>query len=324
MVIPPMGGCPQHVLRESEWSKVSSIVINEYSEYLQAEKGMSPSTCKSYLKAAQDCLALLRGRPEDFLLQADWDWPQLDKRALEIYFRHLQEGRGWKLSSVRQQASAIRSLFRFLLEKGHIERNPLKSYYPPGIAEPRTLPEGEEEAVRALFDQPATNLRSARLLAALELIYGCGLRPSMAYGMRGLKLRRAAGMAQIESGEETLEVPLSPSGMERLEAYQQRRATAVKGSRLKAFWVDDRGAPVSPARLSRAVKQAMEAAGLSGGGRVLRQLGAKHFRERGGDVRSLKQFLGAKRLGTLDVYGSADFNQVAAQFKRYHPRQEEQ
>ena len=307
---------------------MSSTVLNEYSEYLQAEKGMSPSTCRSYLKAAQGCLALLRARPVDFLLQSDWDWPELDKRALEMYFRHLREGRGWKLSSVRQQASAIRCLFHFLLEKGHIERNPLKSYYPPGVTEPRVLPEGEEEAVRSLFDQPAANLRSARLLAALEVIYGCGLRPSAAYGIRSLKLRRAAGMAQIESGEITLEVPLSPAGMERLEAYQQRRAMVFKGSRLKGsrlrpFWVDDRGGAVSHARLARAVKQAMEAAGLSGGGRILRQLGARHFRERGGDVRSLKRFLGAKRLGTLDVYGSPDFNDISAQFRRFHPRQQE-
>lgn len=312
---------------------MSSTVLNEYSEYLQAEKGMAPSTCSSYLKAAQGCLALLRERPGDFLLQSDWDWPQLDKRALEIYFRHLGEGRGWKLSSVRQQASAIRCLFRFLLDKGHIERNPLKSYYPPGVTEPRILPEGEEEAVRGLFDQPAANLRSARLLAALEMIYGCGLRPSTAYGIRALKLRRAAGMAQIDCGETTLEVPLSPAGMERLEAYQQRRSAALKesrltgsqpkGSRPQPFWVDDRGGAVSHARLARAVKRAMEAAGLSGGGRILRQLGARHFRERGGDVRSLKQFLGAKRLGTLDVYGGPDFNDISAQFRRFHPRQEE-
>ena len=302
---------------------MSKTVLNEYSEYLQAEKGMSEATCASYLKSARDCLALLRERPADFLLPADWDWTQLDKRALEMYFGHLQHGRGWKLSSVRQQASAIRSLFRFLLERGHIQRNPLKSYYPPGVREPRAMPEGEEEAVRALFDRPATNLRTTRLLAVLELIYGGGLRPSAAYGIRSLKLRRAGTMAQVIIGDKSLELPLSPAGQARLETYLQRRNRALKGRRLKPFWVDDRGGPVSPARLSRAVKQAMEGAKLAGGGRALRQLGARHFRARGGDVRSLKQFLGAKRLGDLDVYGGPDFRDVAAQFRRYHPRQEE-
>ena len=302
---------------------MSSTVLNEYSEYLQAERGMSAATCTSYLKAARDCLKLLRGRPADFMLAAEWDWPQLDKRSLEIYFRHLEQGRGWKLSSVRQQASAIKSLFRFLLERGHIQRNPLKSYYPPGVREPPAMPEGEEAAVRALFEQSSPSLISARLLASLELIYGGGLRPSTAYGIHSLKLGRGTGMARMAIAEHTLELPFSPAGLSRLEAYLERRATAVKGRRLKPFWVDGRGGPVGHARLARAVKQAMEGAGLAGGGRVLRQLGARHFRERGGDVRSLKQFLGARRLGTLDAYGPPDFRDIAAQFRRYHPRQEE-
>lgn len=314
----------QICLRESEWSKlVSKIVLNEYSEYLQAEKGMSEATRRSYLRAAQDCLTLLRGRPADFLLPGDWDWTQLDKRALEIYFRHLEEGRGWKLSSVRQRASAIRSLFRFLLERGHIRRNPLESFYPPGEREPRIMPEGEESAVRALFASPAKSLGAARLLASLELIYGGGLRPSAAYGVRSLKLRGATGMARIASGENTLDVPFSPAGAARLEAYLQMRDTLLKGRRPRPFWVDGRGGPVGAGKLARAVKQAMEGVGLDGGGRVLRQLGARHFRERGGDVRSLQQFLGAKRLGTLDVYGSPGFREIAAQFKRFHPRQAE-
>lgn len=306
---------------------MSSPVLNEYSDYLQAEKGMAEASRTSYLKAVRDCVALLRGRPEDFFLAPDWDWPRLDKRALEMYFRHLGEGRGWKLSSVRQQASALRSFFRFLLERGHIERNPLKSYYPPGPREVRGVPEGEEEAVRRLFGRPEDfipgTVAAARLPAVLELIYGAGLRPSAAYAVRGIRLDKAQGLAHIGGAAETLPAPLSPAGMARLEVYLALRAAAVKGNRLKPFWTDERGRPVGPARLARAVGRAMEGVGLSGGGRVLRQLGARHFRERGGDVRSLKRFLGAKRLGTLDRYGSPDFQDVAAQFRRFHPRGQE-
>jgi integrase/recombinase XerC len=298
-------------------------VLNEYSDYLQAEKGMAEASRTSYLKAVHDCVSLLRGRAGEFFLAPDWDWPQLDKRALEMYFLHLGEGRGWKLSSVRQQASALRSFFRFLLERGHIERNPLKSYYPPGPREVGSVPEGEEEAVRRLFEGSGGTLAATRLPAVLELIYGAGLRPSAVYAVSGIRLDKAQGLAHIAGAAETQQAPLSPAGMARLETYLALRATAVKGSRLKPFWTDERGRPVSPARLARAVGQAMESVGLAGAGRVLRQLGARHFRERGGDVRSLKRFLGAKRLGKLDRYGGPDFQDVAAQFRRFHPRGEE-
>ena len=301
---------------------MSSPVLNEYSTYLQAEKGMAETTRNSYLKAARDCTALIRQRPLDFFLSPGWDWPALDKRALEIYLKHLREGRGWKPTSVRHQASALRAFFAFLQSRGYIERNPLRSLHPPGREEAGPLPEGEERAVRELFAVPGETLEQARLLAVLELIYGGCLKPSLVYGLTGLRVLVRAGVARVTAGRESQEVPLSSAGLERLAVYLQQRARVVGKRRGAPFWVGRGGRALTAPRLARGVKQAMEAAGLAGGGRELRQLSARHFRERGADVRSLKQLLGAKHLGTLDRYGSPDFQTIAAQFRRYHPRRE--
>jgi site-specific recombinase XerD len=66
----------------------------------------------------------------------------------------------------------------------------------------------------------------------------------------------------------------------------------------------------------------MEAEGLTGGPSVLRLLAARHFSERGGDVRSVQQLLQARRLGQLDRFvPEPDLKTLTAQFRRAHPRQ---
>jgi len=298
-------------------------VFSEYSSYLQAEKGMAPATQRSYLRAATDCISLIERRPGDFFLPVNWHWEELDKRAIEIYLNHLRDARGWRPASIRHRVAALRAFFGFLQSRGHIRSNPIRALFPPDPAPLPPPPEGEEAAVRALFEQPGEGLAEARLLALLELIYGGGLRPSLVYAIEELSVRARGGTVRLRAGERAQELPLSEPGRARIAAYLALRKAAVGARRAAAVWVQARGRPLGPGALARAVRQAMEKVGLEGGGRVLRQLSARHFRERGGDVRSLKQFLGAKRLGILDRYGSPDFQAVSAEFRRLHPRQED-
>ncbi len=316
----PEGFCPYEIFEKASCKeyRLFRTVLSEYSTYLQAEKGIAESTRRGYAKAARDCFSLLAKRPEDFLLPPEWKWPDVDRRAIEIYLNHLRDGRGWQDSSLRQRASSLRAFFAFLQARGHIEANPIRSLHPPAPAREPAFPQGEEAAVRALFDRPPPGLKGARLLAVLELIYGGGLKPSQVYAIRSA--RPGSEEVRLTGGTGTIHLPLSRAGAARLGRYLEFRRAVVKNPRRAPLWVDDRGGPVSPARLAGAVKQAMEGAGLSGGGRELRQLSARHFRERGGDVRSLREFLGAKRLGNLDRYNSPGFQKMAAEFRRLHPR----
>jgi len=294
-------------------------IFSEYSTYLQVEKGLAAATRRGYLKAAQRLLETARRRPQGLLLPPDWDWHHLDRRALEIYLNTLRDTRGWKPASVSQQTTALRAFFHCLQVKGHVARNPLRDQGPRLPPRRPARPEGEVAAVRALFEPPPQTLAEARAQLAAELMYGGGLRPAQAYRVQALRLRRDAVRLRLGEAEE-LELLLSAEGLARARAYLATRR-AVVGRRSGApFWVDDRGRACSPARLGRAVRQAMERAGLPGGPATLRQLAARHFSEQGGDVRSVQRLLRAKRLGTLDRYRPMDFREVSEQFRRFHPR----
>ena len=300
-------------------------IITEYDAYLQGEKRIARTTREGYLSVVRSWYQAVAANPAGFLLPPDWEWPQVDKRALEIYIRHFREIRGWKDVSIRFQASALRGFFQFLRDRGHIDRNPVRSLMPPRVAVALKAPEGDEVAVRKLFARRAGTMGDARLLAVLELIYGGGLKPAHAYRVANITIRKEEGLALVElesgGGLESMEVPVSPAGRRRLTRYLAfREEIPTLPSQAAPFWIDSRGRALLPATLARHVAKAMEAVQLTGGGSALRQLAAKHFKARGGDIRSIKRFLGLKRLDALRRYEAPDYKEMADQFRRFHPR----
>jgi integrase/recombinase XerD len=302
--------------------EMPTTIVSEYDGYLQAEKGMAEPTRRGYLAAAESLLAVARAHPRRLHLPAGWGLEHLDKRALEIYLNHLREERGWALSTVAQQAGALRAFFGFLQRRGYVERNPARHLLPKLPPRDETPPAGEVEAVRELFARAPGRLAEAREHLLLELCYGAALRPAAIWRIRSLRVLARAGLLRIVSGQETVELPVSREGLERARRYLDWRKRAAAGRRGLPFWMDERGRPCSPSRLGRQIKLAMERVGLEGGPRVLRQLAARHFAERGADTRSVQRLLHAKRLGSLDRYAPPDFQSVLRQFRRIHPRQQ--
>ena len=297
------------------------IILSDYFAYLQGEKQLAPTTIEGYMSAVRNWYLRADRTPEQMLLPGDWTWTGVDKRSLEIYLRHFREERGWKDDSIRFQASALRSFFQFLRERGHIPRNPARSLMPTRAPKILPVPQGEESAVRKLFAHRGSDLATSRLLAVLELIYGGGLRPAQAYRTTGLHLRPRQPMATVETERGSVEIPISDAGRLRLTRYMAlcEEVPMPPGAR-RPFWCDGQGRALPPATLARHVAKAMEQAGLSGGASTLRILSARHFKERGGDIRSLKRFLGLKRLDALERYAGPDFKEMAEQFRRFHPR----
>lgn len=322
----------------------SSEILNGYATYLADVRGMTPSTAKAYTAAARELARLIHARPAALLLPDQSGWEAIDKRALEIHLNHLRDARGWRAATLAAHLRALRSFFGWLLAAGQVERDPTRGLRIESPRHERALPEGGEDAVRALFLTPRPGLAGARAILLIELIYGGGLKPIQAYSVRGLETDRGRGIARLTSEQGALEIPLSPEGLSRAEAYLTARAETLRskaaleepnpesGAGVEAgasFWIASSGRAVGPAALARQVRLTMERAGLSGGAAALRQLAALHFRARGADVRSLQRFLGARRLSSLGRYDAnaeggdvQALRRMAEQLKKSHPRHE--
>jgi integrase/recombinase XerC len=298
-----------------------ALLFTEYGAHLQDEKGLAGVTREGYVAAVRSFLLRAQAEPEALLLPPDWTVADLDPRAVEIHLNALRDVQGWKPESIAQQASALQAFFRYLSERRYVSREPGHSLRPRLAGGPPPPPQGEEAAVLRLFRRPADSLEAARLLALLELLYGAGLRPMQAYTVTAVAAGEAGELA-IALPEATLQALVSAEGAARVAAYLAQRERVTRGDPEAPFWVDRRGHACAPARLARHVKRAMEAEGLPGGAARLRQLAARHFAERGGDLRSLQRLLRTKRLGQLDRFqDDAGFADLVARFRKAHPRE---
>ncbi len=304
-----------------------NAIVNEYALHLQVEKGIGAATRERYVALARGLIALCNQDPAALFLSPDWTLAELDRRVVESFLNTLKAERHWKPMSMAYYITSLSAFFRFLKARNHITRNPCTRMRPPLSGELEAPPDGEAEAVLRMLAQPGDTLDAARRQLALELLYGAALRPAQAFRIAALEV--APGAVRIRSGESWLEFSLSPEGIARAEQYLDKRREVLErlhapGSpaRSASFWVDRRGRPCSPARLGRQVTRAMQAHGLSGGPATLRVLAARHFAERGADVRSVQKLLKARRLGQVDRYQPrADLKRLTHQFRRAHPRQ---
>ncbi|MDH4120936.1 MAG: phage integrase N-terminal SAM-like domain-containing protein [Deltaproteobacteria bacterium] len=291
-------------------------ILTGFSAFLQAEKGLTPATVFSYGQAAADFCALAARHPGQLYLPSPWEPNQLDRRAVEIYLDHLKRDLGLKPATVAYHVTVLRAFFSYLTHEGYLPANPLRTLLPAHPTHTPPPPQGDKDAVQKLLAPPGGSLPQARLNLLVELLYGCGLKPSQAYHLSAVEVCAEGAELEVHLGEQTLRLPLSVEGRQRVEDYLALREQLGQGP----FWISPRGRGLTPGALGRQVQVAMEAVGLEGGPATLRRLGARHFQQGGADVRSVQAFLGQKGLGGLDAYHATAFPRVAAQIQAAHPR----
>jgi site-specific recombinase XerD len=300
-------------------------ILADYATHLAQSRRFGAAATAAYVKAARELIEAVETIPHALLLPPQSGLEAIDKRALEIYLRYLQTSRGWRQTTLAAHLGALRAFFTYLVRSGRQERNPARGLSIRVSKGTPPLPEGDEARVRALLVTGASGLPGCRVRLLAELIYGGGLRPAKAFALQDLEVKRKRGLARLRWAEGEQELPLSPEGLERAEAYlaqRERALAAAEPEDYRPFWIGARGRALSAAALGRQLHNAMERAGLEGGPGALRKLAARHFRERGADLRSLRQFLGARRLGGLERYQPSEWRAVAEAFRKHHPRRD--
>jgi site-specific recombinase XerC len=309
-----------------------SEILSAYATHLSETRGYAEGTRKAYLGAARQLVELIQVRPEAILITQGAGWEAVDKRALEIFLNHLRDSRAWSPATLAAHLRALRALFGWLKMTGRVARDPTQGLRISAERRGTSPPEGDEARIRTLLGALEAGLAGARLGLLVELTYGAGMRPVHVYDVREMRCWREEGRISVRTGQGEVELLLTPAGIARAETYLALRQAALQrkgrgGGKAEIetpeeapFWVGARGRGLGGAALGKQLRAAMRRAGLSGGAADLRRLAARHFRERGADLRSVQKFLGTRRLGALQHYGSADFRGVSASLRHIHPR----
>jgi len=284
-------------------------LLDDYTSYLQIERGMSPNTVASYVHDVSCLLDANPGkRPGDF--------------TADDIAEHLA---GLRLSKRSQSRtlSGIRSFFDWCVAEGEIKSNPavLVDSPKPGHYLPNVL---SVEEVTSILE--SVDLRShfgRRDRAILEVLYGCGLRVSEAVSLKIRDLYLNEGFLRvIGKGNKQRLVPMGEMAVQALEAHlADRGAEPASREDSEYVFLNRNGKPLSRVSMFNLVKNQAMVAGVHKeiSPHTFRHSFATHLVEGGADLRTVQEMLGHSSILTTEIYTHLDRSTWQADVLKHHP-----
>jgi integrase/recombinase XerD len=288
----------------------------DYLERLRVERGRSQRTVDAYASDLEQFGEWCRRRELDALA--------VDVSTLREWLRSM-ETRGISARSRARKLSALRGLYRHLIEAGRIESDPseLLRARERRRSLPRTL---EPKEIERLMAQPDVETPDGlRDRAMLEVAYGCGLRVSELVALNVIDLDLEEGVVRChgKGGKERL-VPVGDEAAHWLECYLERgRERSARTATEGAVFLTRRGRPLSRQWFAKLLKRYAVQAGIAVGRvspHVLRHSFATHLLEADADLRAVQAMLGHARISTTEVYTHVNRRRLRNVYDRHHPR----
>jgi integrase/recombinase XerC len=291
--------------------------LESFGQYLLAERNFSDATKVSYQSDLLLFLSYLADRNLDLAPS---------ELTVEIFRGYL----AWSKTTMHhgpairaRRTSALKHFFRFLSESKLISADPM-SLLRSG-KRPKSIPRPiAEEELKRLLDAPDPSQEAGlRDRAALELLYGSGLRISELCGLNfnGMDLQNKNGPCVRITGKgmKTRLIPLSRASIAALAEYLQRRG---RGKPKDPIFLGERGDRLVPRILQRNLKGYLIKANLDSDytPHKLRHSFATHLLDHGADIRVIQELLGHESLATTQIYTKVSQSKSAESYRKAHPR----
>jgi integrase/recombinase XerD len=297
------------------------LEVEELLTWLSAERGRSANTIAAYRRDLRLHVAWLQATGRSI---AD-----VDESTVTAYVLWLR-GRDRAPASVARGLVAVRALYRFLADEGHLVVDPAAEVEVPRVPKGLPKPLSEAEVVALLDAVSGDDPVARRDRAILEVLYGTGLRISELVGLHlgDLDLEggllRAFGKGAKERivpigrfAREALGAYLSPAGRDELAPERwARRGDA------EAVFLNRRGGALSRQGAWQIVRAHGERAGLGDrlSPHVLRHSCATHMLDHGADIRAVQELLGHASLSTTQIYTLVSTERLRSVYDSAHPR----
>src|SRR5713226_4919953 len=192
-----------------------------FLDMLAAEQGAGPNTLDAYRRDLTDF--------SEFLTRQGLGFAGAQTQSLRDYLADL-DARGFKSSSVARRLSAMRHLFRFLLNERLRSDDPAAILSGPkrGRGLPKVLSIADvdrmlthaKEQTQASEASGSQRLRAMRLYCLLEVLYATGLRVSELVALPRSAARNDARMIVVRGkGDKERLVPLNDASRQAMADY---------------------------------------------------------------------------------------------------------
>ncbi|OCK57945.1 site-specific tyrosine recombinase XerD [Bradyrhizobium sp. LMTR 3] len=305
-------------------------LINLFLDMLAAEQGAGDNTLDAYRRDLTDF--------SEFLGQAGQNFARAGTDVLRDYLADL-DTRGFKSSSVARRLSAMRHLFRFLLNERIRADDPAAILSGPkrGRGLPKVLSISDvdrmltraKELTEAENASPQQRLRAMRLYCLLEVLYATGLRVSELVALPLSAARRDARMIMVRGkGNKERLVPLNEASRQAMADYlaaMEALRPEKKKSAAASKWLFPsfgESGHLTRQHFARDLKELAAASGLAPrlvSPHVLRHAFASHLLHNGADLRIVQTLLGHTDISTTQIYTHVVEERLKSLVRDLHP-----
>ena len=294
--------------------------IQEFLDYLTAERGSSDNTIAAYHNDLTQFREFMGDRLNDD------GWGGLTRDHLISYILWLKE-REYATATVARKVAAMKSFCGFLLRTGTLDENPADDLDSPKVKKqlPITLTPQEVDSLLALPAQTGASAKALRDTALLEVLYATGMRVSEVASLTLEDLDLSAGTARCQGkGNKERVMPLYAEAAQAVTAYLERGRAVLLGGNAdeRTVFLNPRGERLTRQGLWLIIKSYARQLGLED--RVtphtLRHSFATHMLNGGAGLREVQRLLGHANISTTQVYTHITQDRLRQVYDGAHPR----
>lgn len=292
--------------------------INEYLDSLIAEVHLSKNTQLAYSNDLD--------KYKEYLEKNDiFKVEEIKKEDIFSFLEYLKK-KNLKPQSIAHYLTSIKNYHKFLLQNEYLDKDIAKSIERPKLVKklPNTL---TVEEVDKLLDIRTVTPFDYRNKCMLELLYGTGLRISELLSLTINDIDTInCTIRCIGKGNKERIVPINDYVIKALNSYLEVRPTLLKNKKTKELFLNSRGEKLSREGFFKELKKILLKKGLNPNvsPHTLRHSFATHLLEYGADLRVIQEMLGHSDVSTTRIYTHITNQKVAQDYKKYHPRNEEE
>jgi len=297
-------------------------VLELFLEMLVAERGAAKNTVEAYTRDLVSVSDFLSHKKLGALKSAQTE-------HLRAYFSH-QKKEGVSERTVARRLSSLRQFYRFLLDEGLREDNPVDRIESPkqGRSLPKVMSEKEIESLLTFVRKEADEKGSPeamRLFLLIELLYATGLRVSELVGLPLAAVSRDPQLLLVKGkGDKERLVPVGSAARNALSRYLPLRVRFLKAGIESPWLFPSSGAEgrLTRQRFGQLLKEAASQAGLEPkkvSPHVLRHAFASHLLANGADLRIVQKMLGHADISTTQIYTHVLDSRLQKLVQEHHP-----
>ncbi len=297
-----------------------ALALVDFERFLTAERGRSAHTARAYVADVGQLLARAAADGRD-------DLDQLDLDLLRGWLAAMTRA-GLARSTMARRASAARTFTAWAARTGRMTHDPSTRLAAP--KRERHLPTVlRTEQAAALLDLAAVRADDgepahARDRAALELLYGTGIRVAELVGLDvdDVDLERRV-LRVVGKGDKQRTVPFGlPAGRAVRDWLARGRPRLARQGSGSALLLGLRGGRWDQRQVRTLVHELLRESGLGvdAAPHALRHSAATHLLDGGADLRSVQELLGHASLATTQVYTHVSVERLRRTYEQAHPR----